>query len=399
MPFLEIGLFITGFLTGALIVGIIYSRQQKSAKELTEELTRQTQFEKIQEIDKILLQVKESFGSLSMNVLSKSTDEFIKLANQKFFEQSRRSEDNLQNKKALIDQTLMNMKSELNKVQDMVGRIEKERKQSYGALSEQLKNSVQQTQRLQESTVQLNQALSHSQTRGQWGERMAEDVLKMAGLVEGINYLKQKTMDDSSGRPDFTFLLPQNMRVNMDVKFPLNNYLAYIQSENDLERGQFKTQFLKDVRQRVKDVTTREYINTAENTVDYMIVFIPNEQVYAFINESDQGILDDALKNKVILSSPMTLYAVLAIIRQAVENFNLEKTAAQILNLLSEFNKQWDMFKEGMDRMGKRLESAQKEFFDLVTTRTNQLEKPLKNIDRIRNKTDIFLSDEDKNSD
>jgi len=383
MPLLEIALFLIGFISGSIIIVFIYSRNQKSAKELAEELNRTSQLEKVQELEKLILRMKESFSALSLDALSKSTDELIKMANQKFFEQSRRSEDNLQSKKALIDNTLGNMKNELSKVQDLVGNIEKERKQSYGQLSEQLKNSVEQTQKLQESTTELNKALSHSQVRGQWGERMAEDVLRMAGLVEGINYLKQKTMDEGS-RPDFTFLLPNNLRVNMDVKFPLTNYLSYLSSDSPQMKSEYKKQFLKDVRQRVKEVSTREYINTADNTVDYMIIFIPNEQVYAFINESDMSVLDEALKNKVIISSPITLYAVLGVIRQAVENFNLEKTTKEILDILMEFNKQWEMYKEGMERMGKRLDSAQKEFFDLVTTRTNQLEKPLRKIETIR---------------
>lgn len=393
MPYIEIGLFISGFLLGALIIYFILSRQQKSVEQLADELTRRTQFEKINELERLLRQVRESFGALSMEALSKSTDEFIKLANQKFFEQSRRSEENLQNKKSLIDQTLVTMKSELDKVQDVIGRIEKERKQSYGEISQQLKYSAEQTQKLQETTHQLNSALSHSQTRGQWGERMAEDVLRMAGFVEGINYLKQKSMADSGTRPDFTFLLPQDMRVNMDVKFPLNNYLSFLNSENDYEKARLKTQFLKDVRQRIKEVATREYINPKENTVDYMIVFIPNEQVYAFINEHDQTILDDALRNKVILSSPVTLYGILAVIRQAVENFNLEKTAAEILNLLSEFNKQWDKFKDRMDSMGKKIEAAQRDYYELLTVRSNQLEKPLQKIDLIRSQTKSLLPD------
>jgi DNA recombination protein RmuC len=390
MPFPEIILFIFGVLTGAVIVAFIYSRYQKSARQLAEELNRTSQFEKIQELEKIIQRMKESFSALSLDALSKSTDEFIKLANQKFFEQSRRTEDSLQNKKVMIDNTLISMKEELSKVQELVNKVENERKQSYGALSEQLKNSVAQTQKLQESTIALNKALSSSQVRGQWGERMAEDVLRMAGLVEGINYVKQKTLQDGS-RPDFTFLLPNNFRVNMDVKFPLSNYLSYLKSDNTQIRNEFKKQFLKDVRQRVKEVATRDYINTAENTVDYMIIFIPNEQVYSFINENDLSLLDEALKNKVILSSPVTLYAILGIIRQAVENFNLEKTTKEILSILMDFNKQWELYKEGMDRMGKKLDSVQKEFFELVTTRSNKLEKPLRKIETFRQDSDNVL--------
>jgi DNA recombination protein RmuC len=170
----------------------------------------------------------------------------------------------------------------------------------------------------------------------------------------------------------------------MDVKFPLSNYLGYLSSDNDSERNNYQQQFMRDVRNRIKEVRGKDYINPADNTVDYVIVFIPNEQLYGFINESDKHLMDDALHQKVILCSPVTLYAVLAVIRQAIDNFKLEKTAAEILSLLSEFNKQWDKFKEGMDKMGRRIEDAQKEFQNLINTRTKALEQPLGKIEQIR---------------
>lgn len=391
----EVIYFVIGFILGSIILFIVMNRQQKSAKELAEELSRQTQEEKLREMDRIINQMKESFGSISMESLSKSTSEFLKLAGKSFSDQSKMGEQQLDGKKQLIDETLKNMKTELEKVQEVVKKVENERKESFGQLSSQIKQSVEQTKQLQDVTNQLNTALSSSQIRGQWGERMAEDVLRLAGFIEGINYLKQKTLSNSAGRPDFTFLLPKNLKVNMDVKFPLNNYLAYLDADNDTERSNLKNQFIKDVRTRIKEVTSRDYINPAENTVDYVIVFIPNEQVYSFINENDSSIMDDALRNKVILCSPVTLYAILAIIRQAIDNFNLEKTAAEILSLLGEFNKQWNNFKEGMDKMGNRLDDAQKEFQKLVTTRTNQLERPLLKIDSIRSDNRLQAPEED----
>jgi DNA recombination protein RmuC len=94
--------------------------------------------------------------------------------------------------------------------------------------------------------------------------------------------------------------------------------------------------------------------------------------------------MDEALKQKVILCSPFTLYAVLAVIRQAVASFNLERTASEILKLLGEFSKQWGLYKEKFEMMGKRLDDARKEYDTLVTTRSNQLEKPLRKIEDLR---------------
>lgn len=381
--------FISGFLTGSILIYIFMIRQQKSSEKIAEELLSKTQEKKEQELMQMYQRLKEAFGSLSMEALSKNTDEFLKLAGKTFNDQGKMNEEKLHSKKELIDQTLQSMKKELLKIEEMVQKVENERKQSFGALNQQIQFSIDQTKQLQKTTNELNMALSSSQARGQWGERMAEDVLRMAGFIEGINYLKQKSGMDTSHRPDFTFLLPQNLKVNMDVKFPINNYLGYLNSKSDSEKSTYKLQFLKDVRNRIKEVNNKDYINPADNTVDYVIVFIPNEQIYNFINEMDKKILDDALHQKVILCSPVTLYAILAVIRQAIDNFNLEKTAAQILALLSEFNKQWDKFKESMDRMGKRIEDAQREFQGLISTRTRALEQPLLKIEQIRTQKNL----------
>jgi DNA recombination protein RmuC len=213
---------------------------------------------------------------------------------------------------------------------------------------------------------------------------MAEDILRLVGLVEGINYMRQKTLEGSSGRPDYTFFLPNSLKINMDVKFPLENYQNYLDAQAEHDKKRYKEELLKNTRTMIRQVTNRAYIDTADNTVDYVIVFIPNEQVYSFINEADPSIMDEALRQKVILCSPFTLYAVLAVIRQAVANFNLERTASEILKLLGEFSKQWGLYKERFEAMGKRLDDARKEYDALLTTRSNQLERPLRKIEDLR---------------
>jgi DNA recombination protein RmuC len=393
----EIFWFILGLTMGASFVLIFNFVKRKDAKSIAQELVNQAESQKNKDLEILLNQVKDSFGALSLDALGKNTSEFLKLAKESLEKQSKEGEKNLEGKKQLIDQTLQTMKTDLNKVENLVSNLERDREKKFGELTNQLKNTAEQTGKLQETANQLHSALASTKIRGQWGERMAEDVLKLAGFIEGINYLKQKSMDSSQNRPDYTFLLPQNLKLNMDVKFPLDNYMHFLETEAESDRVKFKGQFLKDVRNRIKEVTTRDYINPEDNTVDYMIVFIPNEQVYAFINENDGAILDDALKNKVILCSPITLYAILAVIRQGVENFNLEKTAAQILSLLGTFNKQWEAFQDSMDKMGKRINDAQDEFTKLTTTRKKQLEKPLQKIEELRKQKEISISEVDDN--
>jgi len=285
------------------------------------------------------------------------------------------------------------MKTELEKVGKLMKEFEGDRQLKYGELSNLLSSTGNQLNRLHDTTSKLTTALVRSRVRGNWGERMAEDVLKLAGFMQDINYYKQKTLQNSAQRPDFTFVLPNDQKVNMDVKFPFNNYWLYLETESPDEKDKFKKMFLKDVKSRIKEITSRDYINPDDNTIDFVIMFIPNEQVYAFINENDNTILDDAIRSKVALCSPLTLFAILAIIRQAIDNFNIERTANQILALMGGFYKQWGLYVDSQDKMGKRLDEAQKEFNRLVITRRNQFEKILEKIEQLRQSKHIPIID------
>jgi len=121
-------------------------------------------------------------------------------------------------------------------------------------------------------------------------------------------------------------------------------------------------------------------------------LFIPNEQIYSFIHEQDSSILDEGIRNRVIFCSPITLFAVLAVIRQAVDNFALEKTSNEILSLLGLFKSQWGEFLKKLDLLGKRIEDTQKEYELLTTTRRRQLERPLNKIDDLRSQRGLPIS-------
>ena len=113
--------------------------------------------------------------------------------------------------------------------------------------------------------------------------------------------------------PDVTFSLPQGRALHMDVKFPADNYLRFLEAEGDADRDRFRTAFLRDVRARLKELAGRGYTEP-ESTVGFLLMFIPNESVYAFIHQHDPGLIDTALAQKVVVCSPCTLFPVLAVI-------------------------------------------------------------------------------------
>ena len=293
-----------------------------------------------------------------------------------------------------LDPHIVELKSELEKVSALVRELEKDRENKFGELTSQIKNVGEQTTALATTTGQLKEALANTRIRGQWGERMAEDVLRLVGFVQGVNYLKQATLEGSGSRPDFTFLLLQDLTLNMDVKFPLDNYLKCIEARDAEEESRYRQQFVRDVRARLKEVVTRDYIDPGRKTLDYVLVFIPNEQIYQYIHEHDGALIDDALTSKVVLCSPVSLFAILVVIRQAVDNFSVEQSSNEIISELGKFENQWGRFIKQMDTLGKRIDDAQKDFGSLVGTRRRALERPLDRINAIREQRGLALPED-----
>jgi DNA recombination protein RmuC len=303
-------------------------------------------------------------------------------------------------KKSLIDQQLQAMAARLDQVSDLVRVFEADRDQKFGQLSQQLTQQRQGLADLLHTTQSLREVLASPKSRGRWGERMAEDVLRLADFIENVNYRKQRAAVGGRGIPDFTFFLPNDLVVHMDVKFPLDNYVRYVETESDLDRKRYRDDFLRDVRSRVKELSTREYVDPAGGTVDFVLLFIPNEQLYSFIHETDESIVQDASRQRVVLCSPLTLLAVLALIRQTCENFQLARRSDEILGLLGHFFGQWEKFVGQMDTLGKRIESTSKEYETLVGTRKRMLEKRITEINALRSDSHALTPvDEDEEDD
>jgi len=389
-------LVILGILVGAGTAGVIIFVVMRRQRAVTEQMLADARQQSDQQIQQMLASLKDSFSALSRDALSANTDDFLKVARDRFAQQSAQADQVLDTKKKLIDARLEEMNTKLSTLNQLIQNVEKQRAESHGSLKTQLERATIATNRLQDTTAHLREALANPQRRGQWGERMAEDVLRLAGFIEGVNYSKQKLVEGGT-RPDFTFPLPGGRIVHMDVKFPLGNYLKMLDAPDDTARDAARTQFLRDVRSRIKEVTTRDYIDPAAGTVDYVLVFIPNEQIYGFIHEQDPTLLDSAMSNKVVLCSPLTLYAILAVMRQSAENYRLEQGAKQILELLAEFKKQWAKYAETMDKLGKRIDDTRKQYDELIGTRTRQLERQINKIDDLQ-ESETLRADREKTS-
>lgn len=318
----------------------------------------------------------------STKSLTESNKLHLAQLNEKSEAQTEKHGERLDSREKQINERLTKMDEKLGEVQVLIKEFEKARERKLGALDDQLKS-------LTTTTSSLQKALADNRARGQWGERMAEDMLKFMGLVEGVNYIKQETLENDS-RPDFTIRVPNDKTLNMDVKFPLENYTRYFDADNDADKKRFGRQFIRDVVSRINEIQRRGYISP--DTLDCVLVFIPNEQIYRFIHEQDQHVIDNALRQKVILCSPLTLYVVLAVIWQAAQNFNIERRSRDIIAVVNSIRQEWSEYTKEMNTLEKHIRNAHNKINSLTGEDRLALEKSFGRIDDLM---DTANSDDD----
>ena len=279
------------------------------------------------------------------------------------------------------------MDAELKRVHRELTQVQEKSAAQHSQFVEGMQAAVEGQRVLTDTTAELRQALANPKARGQWGERMADDVLRSAGFREHVNYRKQSQLPGGT-TPDFTFLLPDDQQLHMDVKFPVDNYLRYLESDRDDDQQRLAQQFKRDVRSRVKELTTRGYADPT-NTLGFVLLFIPNEAVYSFIHEQDPGFIDFAMGEGVAVCSPNTLFAVLAVVRRQVDAVAVQRASSEILERLGKFSEQWQKMSEHIDKVDRQLATVTKSMGELSGTRRRQLERELDKIEDVRGRAGL----------
>ncbi len=328
-------------------------------------------------------QMELRLGREREHTVTAAADMAAKMAGEKLGDSMTSGSRQLDLRTTAFEKRVEGLTGQLERLGDIVGKLQQDSAQQHGQLVTGIQQVTSASRVLAETTGHLREALASPKARGQWGERMADDVLRQAGMVEGVTYRKQTAIAGGS-IPDVTFMMPGGRDLHMDVKFPVDNYLRFLEATTDPERDAMAKAFLRDVKNRVKELSTRGYID-ADATLDEVLLFIPNESVWAFIHERDPQLIDIALGQKVVLCSPVSLFAVLAVIRQAVEQTRLARTSDEILQCLSGFRQQWTKYADAVETVEKRFTSAQRGLEELTGPRRRQLERQLDRIDDLRN--------------
>jgi len=360
--------FAAGFATGLAWRG----GQRRLAAELLARAERQRQAE----TEALLDGVKLAFSDIALDQFRKLAEQLGTATRQSLAVERRLDAARLATERAELDARLASVVGQLERLGGLVRELERDREAKLAAVERQLQAAAERAQELASSTRKLAETLGQARLRGQWGERLAEDLLRAAGLVEGVSWRRQQAIGGGR-RPDITFFLPDGSLLHLDVKFPFDNWLKAQEATSEAERRRLQAAFLRDVRAAIAEVASRAYVDPAGGTLEVALLFVPNEPLAASLWSLDPGLVDEALAKGVVLVSPASLFAVLAVLRRAVEAFRLDAARRELAGEAAALRAARAEFEAELERLGRRLEEALRAFRTVQAVRQDKLDRHL----------------------
>ena len=355
---------------GALIMRSRARREKEKLESISQQLSMQLQLEKerylekIETIEESRKHLENSFSVLSQQALKLNNENFLTLAREKLSQFQIQAEANLDKKEKSIETLLQPIQNALKKTEEQIQSIEKDRKESFGSLSQHLKIINETQSDLRQETQNLVSALRRPEIRGQWGELTLKRIAELAGMVDHCDFFEQQSSDNNESRlrPDMIVRMPDNRELIIDAKTPLDAYLNAAQTENENERESALIRHARNVRERMRELSSKAYWSQFKNSPDFVVLFIPGEQFLSAALEQDPKLLEDALKNKVILATPTSIVALLRAVAFGWRQISVAENAEKIRELGEDLYHRLATFAEHLQKLGKNLDSSVEQY-------------------------------------
>ncbi|HYE89247.1 MAG TPA: DNA recombination protein RmuC [Vicinamibacterales bacterium] len=258
-------------------------------------------------------QLRDAFQALAASTLKASTDEFLKLADQKIGNVHREATIDLTRRQQELGSLVTPIKDTLVQVDAKLKDVEKSRIDDSASMKSLLNLVGHTQQQLQKETQNLVRALRSPGVRGQWGEVQLRKVVELAGMMEHCDFDAQPTIFTDSGRlrPDMTINLPGGRSIVVDAKAPLEAFLDAQGAADEGVRSGKLADHVRQVKDHVTKLGAKSYWDALPSSPELVVLFLPAEAIYMAALERDASLIDYGVRQNVLIASPLTLIALL----------------------------------------------------------------------------------------
>jgi DNA recombination protein RmuC len=325
----------------------------------------EAQANSLEEVRKAMV---DTFKSAASDALTQNNKQFLDLARSQLETHVKDAEGNLDERKSAIAEMLKPVKESIDSYKKRIEELEKGSEKTFGQVTEMLSNIQLTNASLQKETGALVNALRNPRVRGRWGEIGLKRVVEFSGLSAHCDFIEQAYTEgeDSVLKPDMIINLPGNSHVVVDSKLPLDAYLQALETDDENSRNILFAKHAKDLRDHVNRLSKKQYWSQFENTPDFVVLYMEVESALNVALMTDKTLLQDAMNNKIILTTPTTLIVVLKSVAMSWQQHSITENALEIMDAANDFYGRVNIFADHLDKVGGGLKTALKGYNDAV---------------------------------
>ena len=370
-----------GALLGAIVTLLLGRRRQQSlaieVAVLMAQLKAQEQIDKErgEALDAALQRLKAGFDTVAGDSLRSNSEVFLKLAREHLGQHQQAAVTSLTQREKAIETMLAPVREALLKTEQQIGRIEKERAETFGSLRASLEAVALGQLALQKETRTLVNALRRPEVRGQWGEMTLRRLAELAGMIQHCDFSEQVNVrvEDRALRPDMIVHMPDGRDLVVDVKTPLDAYLEAAEAATDEARTIALKRHALAVAERVKQLAAKNYWAQFDKSPDFVILFIPGDQFLSAALAELPALLEDAIRQNVIIATPTSFVALLKAVAYGWRQTALAQNAETIRSLAEDLYKRLGVFAGHLNKLGRNLGSSVDAFNSAVGSLERQV--------------------------
>jgi DNA recombination protein RmuC len=361
---------ILGTLLGGLAVLVWRSRREQVLRIETELLRARLKTEEAlsaereQALTRAREQLQGVFGDLARDSLQSNSEVFLQLARERLARQQLDATQALKERETAIEGLVRPIREALAKTEAQIQTIERDRIDSFAAMKVQMEGLASGQNSLSRETRNLVTALRRPDVRGQWGEITLRRLVELSGMTLHVDFTEQehRVTDTGSIRPDMVVHMPEQRDIVIDVKTPLDAYLAAVEAQNDEERSTQLRRHSQIVGARIRELASKQYWSQFENSPNFVVLFLPGDQFLSAALQENPGLIEDSMRQNIMLATPTSLVALLKVVSYGWKQTVLADNAAEVRRLGEELYKRLGVFAEHLGRLGKSLGSSVESF-------------------------------------
>jgi DNA recombination protein RmuC len=314
-------------------------------------------------------QLRDAFQALAASTLKTSTDEFLKLAEQKIGNVHKDAALDLGQRHQQLDALVAPIRDTLAQVGLKLSEVEKQRLSDSAGIRTTLEAVQHANQKLEREAQSLVKALRTPNVRGRWGEIQLKRVIELAGMLEACDFDEQPTLFSESGqrfRPDVTVRLPGGRTVVVDAKVPLQSYLNAQEASDEPTRAKYMIDHARQVRDHMQKLGSKSYWEQLESSPELVVMFLPGESFFQAALNEDVTLIEFGVEQKVFPASPITLIALLRAVEHGWREERIAKNAAEISALGAELYNRVARMTVYLEDLRRKLDGAVQTYNDLI---------------------------------